>query len=176
MSIHELRELAQKCGFTYTGIIAVAELVFDETVRDMCAGCGCGQYGRSWACPPAVGTLAECQERCESYGQMLLLAAQVPVTSWDRQGFAVAIEAFKKLIRRFDQELSGRLPRYQLLGNEGCGGCKECSYPKPCRAPERCYHALEGYGFKVSQLAEQAGIPYKGEGNTVIFFGALLFE
>lgn len=106
---------------------------------------------------------------------MMLLAAQVPVPSWDQSGFAAAVQAFKKLVRRFDLELRGRLPRYQLLGNEGCCGCDVCAYPEPCRAPERCYHALEGYGFRVSQLAEQAGIPYQCEGNAVIFFGALLF-
>ena len=43
----------------------ISELTFSERVRYICET-ECPQYGRSWACPPAVGTVAACRERCFS--------------------------------------------------------------------------------------------------------------
>ena len=42
------------------------ELTFSENVRKICRE-ECPRYGTSWACPPAVGTVTECQERCNAY-------------------------------------------------------------------------------------------------------------
>ena len=36
------------------------ELTFSENVRKICRE-ECPRYGTSWACPPAVGTVTECQ-------------------------------------------------------------------------------------------------------------------
>ena len=42
------------------------ELTFSENVRKICRE-ECPRYGTSWACPPAVGTVTECRERCNAY-------------------------------------------------------------------------------------------------------------
>ena len=54
------------------------ELVFTERVRMVCQS-DCPQYGRSWACPPAVGTVAECRERCLGYPHALLITTMTEV-------------------------------------------------------------------------------------------------
>lgn len=46
----------------------------DPWVRELCRQNTCRQYGASWACPPAVGTLEECQARAQSYDAMLLFS------------------------------------------------------------------------------------------------------
>ena len=48
------------------------ELTFSENVRKICRE-ECPRYGTSWACPPAVGTVTECQERCNAYPVRLYL-------------------------------------------------------------------------------------------------------
>ena len=68
------------------------------------------------------------------------------------------------------------LPEAQILSNESCGRCAECTYPDaPCRFPEELYHSIEGYGLNVSELAGQAGIRYMNGPSTVTFFGAVLY-
>ena len=42
------------------------EITFLEQVRHICES-ECPRYGTSWSCPPAVGTVAECKERCRQY-------------------------------------------------------------------------------------------------------------
>ena len=49
-----------------------AELVFSDRVRYICRT-ECPQYGKSWACPPGVGTVEECRARCLRYPHALLI-------------------------------------------------------------------------------------------------------
>ena len=39
------------------------ELPFSEKVRYICRT-ECPRYGKSWACPPAAGSVEECRKRC----------------------------------------------------------------------------------------------------------------
>ena len=48
-------------------------LEFSERVRWICEN-ECGRYGKSWACPPGVGTLEECRARCLSFENCLVIA------------------------------------------------------------------------------------------------------
>ena len=49
-----------------------AELTFSPRVRLVCET-DCARWGTSWACPPAVGTVEECRERCLRYPRALLI-------------------------------------------------------------------------------------------------------
>ena len=51
------------------------ELVFTRRVRTVCET-DCAQYGKSWACPPAVGTVEECRARCLQYPDGLLIKSE----------------------------------------------------------------------------------------------------
>ena len=46
-----------EAGFTECGSLSPRELRFHSEVRKICEGNSCRNYGASWACPPAVGTL-----------------------------------------------------------------------------------------------------------------------
>ena len=48
-----------------------AELTFSPRVRLVCET-DCARWGTSWACPPAVGTVEECREKCLSYEEGFL--------------------------------------------------------------------------------------------------------
>ena len=54
------------------------ELLFTERVRYVCET-ECPQYGKSWACPPGVGTVEECQAKCLSYENCLMIATVTEV-------------------------------------------------------------------------------------------------
>ena len=46
--------------------IRTEEIRFLDKVRYICET-ECPQYGTSWSCPPAVGTVQECRERCARF-------------------------------------------------------------------------------------------------------------
>ncbi|MBE6038438.1 MAG: DUF2284 domain-containing protein [Anaerofustis stercorihominis] len=172
-----LREKAAAAGIFECGTVKTTQLNFREDIRNICAGESCGQYGRCWACPPAVGTLEECKERCLRYENMLVFTGKYDMDGpFDFAGWKTSMKDFKKLVWRFDEEIKDMFSDYMLFWNEGCGICKECTYPdSECRFPDKMHHALEGYGLWVSELASLAGIKYNNGENTVTYFGALLY-
>ena len=149
-----------------------------QEVRTICEGNSCRNYAASWACPPAVGTLSECKERVEQYDNMLLFTRKYEVEdSFDFEGMQADLRNFKQTVNSFQLNLNSILPTYLLLSNEDCGRCSECTYPNaPCRFSQLLHHSLEGYGFIVKELADNAGVRYNNGPNTVTFFGALLFN
>lgn len=171
------REILTRAGAYQYGIVDTGEVEFCEDVRKMCADNRCGQYGKTWACPPAVGTVDECRERARRYEKMLVFSGKFDLEdSFDYEGMTAAMKDFEEIARRLDTEIRGKLKDYLLLSNEGCGNCTSCTYPDaPCRFPDQVHGSIEGYGIFVSKLAEQAGIRYINGENTVTYFGALLF-
>jgi len=177
-TINEIKQKALAAGFSEVGEVPINSLQYSEEIRRICEGNSCRNYGASWACPPAVGSLEECHKRCEQYDTMLLLSRKYELEdAFDFEGMMKGLLHFKSLIEALDDGVKDQLGEYLLLSNEGCGRCKECTYPnEPCRFPDRLYHSIEGYGFEVVKLARTAGISYNNGANTVTYFGAILFH
>lgn len=177
MDIRNLTQIALNCGFTEAGHIKTAELRFYPEVRQICEGNTCRGYGKTWACPPAVGTLEECRARVTRYGNMLLFSRKFELEdSFDFEGMHDGMVRFKETVDRFAEAVKPAMPDVLILSNEGCGRCKTCTYPDaPCRFPDKLYPSIEGFGFIVSELAGKAGIRYNNGPNTVTFFGAAVF-
>ncbi len=147
----ELRHTILEEGFSQVGRVEVGRLRYDPEIRQICEENRCGNYGATWACPPVVGTLEQCRQRCEQYTGMLLFNRCFQLEdSFDLEGMRNSLFRFKELVDALDRRLRLLLEQYQLLSNEGCG-------------------------FSVSQLAQKAGIRYYHGKNTVTYFGALLF-
>lgn len=175
--IDKLKKVILETGFYETGVVDIATLQYYPEIRRICEGNTCRGYGTSWACPPAVGTLEECKQRVEQYSNMLLFTGRFEIEdSFDFEGMSDSMFRFKEMVEQLDRAIENILNPYQLLSNEGCGRCESCTWPDaPCIFPDRLYHAIEGYGFQVGQLAEQAGVRYNNGRNTITYFGALLF-
>ena len=176
-SAKALRE-AFRAGFQDTGVGVTRALRLHEEVRAICQENRCRGYDRSWACPPVAGTLEECEARVRSFGKLLLFSkAYLLEDSMDFSGVGNAMRDFKSCARELGRSLNPLLERFLILSNEGCGRCRDCTWPEaPCRFPEELQPSIEGFGFIVSELAKQAGIPYLNGKNTVTFFGAVLYD
>ena len=59
--------------------LSVEDVPFLEQVRYICRT-ECPRYGTSWSCPPAVGTVEECRERCWKYKDVFLFTTMEEVT------------------------------------------------------------------------------------------------
>ena len=182
MSVYTLRETicrnARRVGLSEIGEIDIQTIEHDVWVRKICEDNSCRSYNTTWACPPAVGTLEECRDRCRSFQHMLLFNRKYDLTdSFDFEGITSAMQHFKDTVDAFDSLVGPILGRHLFLSKEGCGKCKTCTWPgAPCRFPDMLHHSIEGYGFNIMKLAEQAGLHYNSGQNTVTFFGALLYN
>ncbi len=152
------------------------DLVFTQRVREVCRA-ECPQYGKSWACPPAVGSVEECKARCLAYPHGLLIItmtevddiASIEATLATRTGH----EAVTHQVAAFLEE-QGIAP--YVLSTESCAYCERCAYPEgPCRHPEKMYPCVESHGIVVTDLGERYGIPFQAGGNVVTWFSLLLY-
>lgn len=176
--LEQVLDAALRSGAQQAGWISTADLVPDPAIREICRGNLCRNYGTSWACPPAVGTLEACRKRLQQYDKMLLFAVTYALEdSFDIEGMHHSWAAFKDTVDILQDNLAAFLPAFQLLSNEGCGRCAACTYPDaPCRFPDRLHHAIEGYGLHISELAKLAGLRYWGGPNTVTYWGGVLLK
>ncbi len=170
------KDAIKKIGISQYGIISPTEIDFEADIQKICEK-NCGLYGKSWACPPAVGTVLQCRERCLQFKQAMLFNAVYPLEdSFDYEGMMAGHKEFKKLCDRLYDFAKKQDTRFLLLSNEGCKRCKICTYPaEKCRIPEKLFPSIEGFGIHVAVLAEKAGILYNNGENTVTYFGMLLY-
>ena len=176
--ITEIEKAIGQTGFSEFGYVEIGTLKYYPEVRKICEGNTCRNYGSSWACPPAVGTIEECKARVEQYDKMLLFSLAYQLEdSFDFDGMINGMKDFKRTVDKLQEKLDAIPLDYSLLSNEGCNRCTSCTYPDaPCRFPHLLHHSLEGYGFIVNELAKEAGIKYNNGSDTVTYFGAVLFK
>lgn len=176
--IAEIEKAILQTGFSEFGYVEIGRLKYYPEVRKICEGNTCRNYGSSWACPPAVGTVEECKARVAQYNKMLLFSLAYQLEdSFDFDGMINGMKDFKRAVDRLQEKLDTILFDYSLLSNEGCNRCPTCTYPDThCRFPHLLHHSLEGYGFIVNELAKEAGIKYNNGSDTVTYFGAVLFK
>ena len=171
ISADELRQI----GITSFGYIKTAEIVFSREVRHICEGNQCRNYGKTWACPPAVGTFEECRRKCCSFSSAFVFMSTYELEdSFDFDGMVRGHRQFKAACDRLYERLAHP---FLLFSNEGCIRCKTCTYPaEPCRFSDRLFPSLEGYGILVTELAKTAGIPYRSGTNSVSYFGLVCYD
>ena len=100
MGVYTLQETiirnARRAGLTEIGVIDLATLKHEEWVRTLCEENLCGNYNASWACPPAVGSLEDCAERCRGFDRMLLFDKVYTLRdSYDLEGMDEAMIQFR---------------------------------------------------------------------------------
>lgn len=176
--IKNIQEILAESGVFQHGIVNTENIVFSDEVRKMCEVNTCRQYNKTWACPPAVGTVDECRQRCLKYKKILTFSAKYDIEdSFDFEGMKTAMNDFKYIARDIESKIKPYLSDYLMLSNEGCGICEQCTYPdEPCRFPDKVHSSIEGYGIFVNELAKTTGINYINGTNTVTYFGALLYN
>ena len=153
-----------------------SEIEFSERVREICRR-ECPRYGTSWACPPAVGTVEQCRERCARYEGAFVFTTVAEVADIEnmqetlatRHGHEEVTEQIREIFRAHGFET-------MALSGDSCARCRTCTYPDgPCRHLESLIPCVEGFGIVVPLLAEKAGIAFDNGGNTVTWFGVILF-
>jgi predicted metal-binding protein len=169
-------QLAEYPLFAY-GFVDPKTLDFTQRVRYICQT-ECPMYGKSWACPPAVGSVEECKAKCMNYTDCLMVATITEVsdianleetlaTRGDHEALTNEIAA---LLRQ-----QGIAP--YILSTEACAECERCAYldGQPCRFPERMHPCVESHGINVVPAMEQLGIPFISGENLVTWVSLLLF-
>lgn len=174
----ELTVLAGEAGFTYAAPLAMDSLEFREEVRSMCSADRCKSYGKSWSCPPAVGSIERAKERAGAYqrGIIVQTAGQL-ADSFDMAGTAALMKRHTKAFDTLVRQIRRFYPECLPMGAGTCRLCRACTYPdRPCRHPDRLFPSMEAYGLLVSDVAIRSGLKYNYGENTMCFTSCILID
>ncbi len=153
------------------------ELEFSDRIRWICEH-ECPMYGRSWACPPGVGSVQDCKGKCLSYENCLLISSIVEVADITNIDETLATrpdhEALTNQVRDLMREL-GTEP--YVLSTEACALCSRCAIldGQPCRFPEQMHPCVESHGINVVPILESRGLEFQFGANVVTWISLLLF-
>ena len=167
----------EELGIHQFAFIQTSDLIFSDGVRKLCEMNSCGQYGKTWACPPGVGTLEECKEKILKYENLFVFTTMHPLEdSFDFEGMTAGRVRHNEICPAVVNVFRENYEHLLILSAEGCERCKTCTYPDaPCRFPETLYPSIESYGVEVNRLAATAGINYINGANTVTYFGCIAY-
>lgn len=166
-------------GARAAAVIPVDSISFDTAFRDMCASNACGNYGKSYMCPPDIGEIGDLIQEAKSYSFALVYQTVGSLEdSYDFEGMMEAGKFHNALAQSVRELFEKKLGKKALhLGAGGCRLCPVCGKKtgEPCRFPAKAMSSLEAYGINVSKLASRCGMRYINGENTVTYFGAALF-
>ena len=170
-------KLAELPLYSY-GFFDPKELEFTDRVRWVCEH-ECPMYGTTWACPPAVGTVAECKKKCLSYPECLMVATITEVSDISNIEETLATRpAHEKLTNRVRDEMRELGVRPFILSTEACTICSRCAYLDglPCRMPGAMHPCVESQGINVIPLLEKFGLEFQYGENVVTWVSLLFFS
>ena len=154
------------------------ELEFNDRIRWICEH-ECPMYGKSWACPPAVGSVKECQRKCLHYENCLLISTIVEVEDITNIEETLATrpehEEITNQVRDIFRE-QGVEP--YVLSTEACTLCDHCAYldGQPCRFPEKMHPCVESHGINVVPVLESRGLEFQFGANVVTWISLLFYS
>ena len=151
-------------------------LEFSDRIRWICEH-ECPMYGKSWACPPGVGAVAECAAKCKSYTNCLVVGTITEVEDLNSMEAALRTrpehEAVTNQVRDMLRE-QGVWP--YILSTEACAVCERCAILDglPCRLPGRMHPCVESHGINLIPTLEENGLDFI-YGNDIVTWYSLLF-
>ena len=153
-------------------------IVFDERVRKLCERNACGQYGKTWVCPPGVGDLPDLRSQMAPFEKAVIVNRVYDVkSSYDWKGMVDALADFRNRLIEMKNEFPANLD-YMILAAGSCTLCKTCGYPegKACNRPDDAFVSLEAFGIDVALLMKKNNLKYYHGTNTVNYIGMVLYK
>jgi predicted metal-binding protein len=160
-------------------LLSTDKLIFSPQLLEYCKSNVCGNYNKSWTCPPACESIEKQREKILSYESVFVFTTKHDLEdSFDYEGMTQGMKLHSLLTIEFKKR-SGGAPVY---GAGSCPVCRDsdgkasCVFPIPCPFPENRIGSIEAAGINVTELSKAAGIAYNNGPNTVTYFSMALLN
>ena len=155
-----------------------ASLEFSERVRWICEH-ECPMYGKTWACPPAVGSVRDCKAKCAQYQNCLMISTITEVNDISNIEETLATRPeHEKVTNQVRQLLRQQGAEPYVLSTEACTLCQRCAYldGQPCRYPEKMHPCVESHGINLLGVLADQGLEFQYGENVVTWFSLLYYN
>ena len=153
------------------------ELEFSDRIRWICEH-ECPMYGKSWACPPGVGSVGACKGKCLKFENCLMISTIVEVADItdieETLDTRSEHEAVTNQVGDLMRELG--VDPY-ILSTEACAICERCAIldGQPCRLPGKMHPCVESHGINVVPILEERGLEFQFGANVVTWISLLFY-
>ncbi len=177
MDLSRLEEQLSLLPLYFYNYIDPKKLEFSQRIRYICEA-ECPMYGKTWACPPAVGEVSQCEEKCLRYENCLMIGTVAEVRDIadiaETLSTRPAHEEVTNLVRDLFRE-QGVEP--YILSTEACDICERCAFleGRPCRHPDRMHPCVESHGINLIPTLEENGLEFQYGENIVTWYSLLFF-
>lgn len=171
------KELAELPLYAYE-FIDPRELEFSQRIRYICQT-ECPMHGKTWACPPAVGEVSECEKKCLTYNRCLLIGTITEVQDLTDIAETLATRPeHEKLTNQVRDLFREQGVQPYILSTEACAICERCAYLDglPCRLPGKMHPCVESHGINLIPTLERCGLEFQYGGNVVSWYSLLFFN
>ena len=153
-------------------------LEFSDRIRWICQN-ECPRYGQSWACPPGVGTVEQCKDRCLRYNRCLVVGTITESDDISDMAATLATRFEHESVTNEVRELmrsQGTEP--YILSTDSCALCDQCTYPegKPCRHAHAMHPCIESHGINIIPTLEENGLDFQYGSNMITWYSLLFFN
>lgn len=155
-----------------------ASLEFSDRVRYICKA-ECPMYGKTWACPPAVGEVDQCREKCLQYKDCLMVGTITETQNIANLQASLETRAdHEKLTNQIRELFRRQGVEPYILSTEACAICERCAYLDglPCRMPGRMHPCVESHGINLIPTLEENGLPFQYGENVITWYSLLFFN
>lgn len=162
--------------YVYT-YIDPKKLEFSDRIRYIC-GAECPMHNKTWACPPAVGSVGHCKAKCLQHKNCLMIGTITEVNDItdiaETLSTRPAHEEITNMVRDLFRE-QGVEP--YILSTEACDICDRCAWldGQPCRHPDRMHPCVESHGINLIPALEENGLEFQYGDNIVTWYSLLFF-
>jgi len=158
-------------------IIDSNEIEFNDKVRTICKQ-ECSRYGSSWSCPPAVGKLDKCKEKCLGFSKALIFSSVAEVANYtDMNEMLKSKREHEQITKQIAKFLKANGVPHYVLSTDSCSLCDKCSYPKKsCLRPESMIPCIESHGIVVVNILEAHQMDYFLGENMMLWFSIIFLE
>ena len=153
-------------------------LEFSDRVRWICEH-ECPMYGKTWACPPGVGTVAHCKAKCAAYSKCLMISTITEVNDISDINETLATRPeHEKLTNQVRDLMREQGVNPYILSTEACAVCERCAYLDglPCRLPGKMHPCVESHGINILGLLDELGLSFQYGENVVTWFSLLFYN
>ena len=152
------------------------ELEFSDRIRWICEN-ECPMYGKTWACPPGVGSVNHCKAKCLGYENCLMVSTITEVYDIaDMEETLATRPEHEKVTNQVRDILRELGVNPYVLSTEACTLCERCAIADghPCRLPGKMHPCVESHGINLIPILEENGMDFQ-YGSNIVTWVSLLF-
>lgn len=153
-------------------------LEFSERIRHICKT-ECPMYGKSWACPPGVGEVDVCKEKCLGYSKCLMIGTITETEDIaDIEACLTTRPEHEKITNQVRDLMREQGVNPYILSTEACAVCDRCAILDglPCRMPGRMHPCVESHGIVLTKTLEENGLEFQYGSNMITWYSLLFYN